>query len=116
MTRIQTDAHYFKNTQNSEVTPIQGKGGDQPTFQQPLLIVLEWNNVTEFVYKTHSIFIKDGTIEVQPYDEREEQTAEEIIQHYIDLEKIQRTEPKIQEILACNPNEYPIEKLTSQYI
>lgn len=118
MTCIQTDEHYFQNTEKSQIRPVQGRDTEksQPTLQQPLLIILKWDNMTEFVYKTHSVFVQEGIIEVQPYEERENETAEDIIHHYIELEKLQETDPKIQDIIACNPHHYSIEKLTSQYI
>jgi hypothetical protein len=115
MTNINIDPHYFENTEASHVRPIQGECGETDSLSDPLLLAVKWDNMTEFIYSSYSIFIYNTSIEVQPYEERKSEQDEAIIQKFIDFFK-SNDNPDIKGILACNPNKYPIEKLTGQFI
>lgn len=117
-----TDNHYFENTEESKITPIQTKNTSPKPLEGKLLLVIQWDHMTEFIYETHSVLTQPQVVEVQPYPEREDKTPEEICEEYIQLDKqhregqISETKPQIQKILACNPDAYSVEEITSQYI
>lgn len=104
-----TDSHYFKNTNKSKTYRHSGK----------LLLIADWDPTLEFVYETYSIFVYENeTNNVVTEKERSNKPNQQIIQEYLDhyLNPKDRQTRLPKDIIACNPQEYPQEKIVLQEI
>lgn len=122
-----TDPHYFENTNSSCIQEVRNlttdPGKDSSSLLEgKLLMIINWGTVTEFLYETYSVYVysHNKPIDYETYERRNSKSNEQIIQEYINRHKEGESDASHtaipENIIACNPHEYPVEKLTAQYI